>query len=256
MEKALIERRFSKAIKSYRNQAGAQMQIARTLIRHIKRNRENPAFSRVLEVGCGSGALTREFLRSYTPEHLYLNDLCSEIASGEITEYMAPAPSTEVNYLIGDVERLALPQDLDIIISSSVLQWLESPLSFIIKSSKLLRKGGIMAFSLFGPQNLYEIATLTKVSLNYLPLEAFCGRLSADFELLEAKEEKITLLFDSPREVLLHLKGTGVNGVGDYRWSKKSLHDFISAYWERYALPSGKVHLTYHPYYIILKKRN
>ena len=169
---------------------------------------------------------------------------------------MAPSPETELNYIIGDAENMALPQNLDLIISSSVLQWLENPLDFINGNCiKSLNRGGIMAFSIFGPENLYEVSSLTDIALEYLPLECLCKELCRNFNLIAVKEEKIILGFTSPRDVLLHLKATGVNGVGEYRWSKGSLHNFLSAYSEKYRLGDGKVHLTYHPYYMILQKR-
>lgn len=256
MEKSLIGKRFSKAIGCYRHEAAAQRKIARSLIAMMTDKTLPRHFDSVLEIGCGSGLLTREFLSSYTPDVLYLNDLCSEISSRDIAEYMAPSPETELNYIIGDAENMALPQNLDLIISSSVLQWLENPLDFINGNCiKSLNRGGIMAFSIFGPENLYEISSLTDIALEYLPLECLCKELCRNFNLIAVKEEKIVMAFESPRDVLLHLKATGVNGVGEYRWSKGSLLNFLSAYSEKYRLDDGKVHLTYHPYYMILQKR-
>ena len=231
MEKSLIGKRFSKAIGCYRHEAAAQRKIARSLIAMMADKTLPRHYDSVLEIGCGSGLLTREFLSSYTPDVLYLNDLCSEISSRDIAEYMAPSPETELNYIIGDAENTALPQNLDLIISSSVLQWLENPLDFINGNCiKSLNRGGIMAFSIFGPENLYEVSSLTDIALEYLPLECLCKELCRNFNLIAVKEEKIVMAFESPRDVLLHLKATGVNGVGEYRWSKGSLLNFLSAY--------------------------
>ena len=96
---------------------------------------------------------------------------------------------------------------------------------------------------------------LHKVAEQRRNIECLCKELCRNFNLIAVKEEKIVMAFESPRDVLLHLKATGVNGVGEYRWSKCSLLNFLSAYSEKYRLDDGKVHLTYHPYYMILQKR-
>ena len=75
INKQLITRRFSRAIESYNREATAQKQIAGRLndmLAHYL-----PARPRhVLEIGSGTGFLTRPLLRTFHPEKLILNDIC------------------------------------------------------------------------------------------------------------------------------------------------------------------------------------
>lgn len=80
INKQLITRRFSRAIESYNREATAQKQIAGRLndmLAHYL-----PARPRhVLEIGSGTGFLTRPLLRTFHPEKLILNDICHEMST-------------------------------------------------------------------------------------------------------------------------------------------------------------------------------
>lgn len=72
-----ISRAFSKASHTYQKDAVVQEMMAQELIKLMK---ESPLldkchFNRVLEVGCGSGKLTRHLINQYAPQELCLNDL-------------------------------------------------------------------------------------------------------------------------------------------------------------------------------------
>ena len=80
INKQLITRRFSRAIESYNREATAQKQIAGRLndmLAHYL-----PARPRhVLEIGSGTGFLTRPLLCTFHPEKLILNDICHEMST-------------------------------------------------------------------------------------------------------------------------------------------------------------------------------
>ena len=68
--------------------------------------------SRVFEIGCGSGNLTRLLVESFQIEDLVLNDLYAEVQQHFNHE-------EHVKWLIGDVETLEFPQQLNMIVSGS-----------------------------------------------------------------------------------------------------------------------------------------
>lgn len=88
----------------------------------------------------------------------------------------------------------------------------------------------------------------------YLSLEELKEALRSDYELLYCHEEKLSLSFQSPMDVLKHLKATGVTGIRQSQWTKGSLATFCNRYQEIYSQPDHTVRLTYHPIYIIAKK--
>mgnify|MGYP002224288874 CR=1 FL=1 len=125
VNKQLITRRFSRAIESYNREATAQKQIAGRLndmLAHYL-----PARPRhVLEIGSGTGFLTRPLLRTFHPEKLILNDICHEMS----TCFADLLSDRQVTFIPGDAEQLSFPSGQDLIVSCSALQWFVSPEQF------------------------------------------------------------------------------------------------------------------------------
>ena len=63
-----------------------------------------------------------------------------------------------------------------------------------------------------------------------------------------------TLYFNTPLEVLKHIKYSGTNGLKSLNWSVKKLREFDKYYRESFGINS-KVTLTYNPVYMILKAK-
>ncbi len=249
MDKGLIRRRFAKAVGSYTQQANVQRNIAVRLSGLV--NRYVPASSRnkVLEVGCGTGLFTRNFLLDSRPEQLLLNDICPEMRT-----CFSDILGKSIRFEAGDAETLEFPGGQDLIVSCSTIQWFDNPERFLMDCRNLLNKNGFLAVSTFGPQNMAEVTSLTDSALPYRSLQELCTELRKEYKVVYSKEEMIRMSFPSPLDVFKHLKETGVTGIRDFRWTKGALSDFCRCYEERYRQPDGKVMLTYHPIYIICRK--
>ncbi|MDE6395681.1 MAG: hypothetical protein K2K84_00245, partial [Muribaculaceae bacterium] len=87
--------------------------------------------------------------------------------------------------------------------------------------------------------------------LQLLPAQSWENMFSPEMniELIESGREE--LVFDSPREVLEHLRATGVNainfGESPTAIARRVLRDYP-------ANSDGKYHLTYRPLYLIARK--
>ena len=135
-----------------------------------------------------------------------------------------------------------------------MIQWFSNPEAFFKRCLFSLKPGGILAFSSFGKLNFKEIRDLTGVGLNYFDKEDYIRMLGSGFEILCSEEESIVSRFESPTDVLNHMKKTGVSGTGSYRWTKDSLREFHERYISIYGSDDG-VSLTYNPIYIIARKK-
>ena len=58
-----------------------------------------------------------------------------------------------LKWLIGDVETLELPQQLDMIVSGSALQWMQDLPLLLKRCNDVLTDSGWLCFSTFGPKN-------------------------------------------------------------------------------------------------------
>lgn len=248
MDKNLIKDRFSRSIPSYNGSACAQRLIAEklcSLLSGISGGQRDAG--NVLEIGCGTGILTRMFLKYFTASGLTLVDICPEVIGmlGDI----------KCRFIAGDAEKCSLPAGQDLIISCSAIQWFEDQDAFLSKCNGLLNGKGLIAISTFGPDNLSQIKTITGCGLDYCGKNAVCDAVGrAGFRILAADEEHIEMIFPTPQSVLHHLKSTGVTGISRTSWTKGRLKEFTSAYQEKYGLEDGNVPLTYHPIYIIAEK--
>lgn len=273
MDKDVVRARFAKAVSSYDDNALVQRQIAGHLCsliaeygsmghgaepgRDVCTIVETGApyaaspHSRVLEIGCGTGMLTRMYLRDHRPDIMWLNDLCPEV-SPVLEDLLEPG---RIEFIPGDAESVAFPGGLDLIMSSSALQWLADLPSFLGKCSSSMRDGGILAFSSFGPSNMGEIAALEGISMPYHTLGQLVALVSDKFDVIHAEESISALSFGSPAEVLRHMKLTGVTGLRKETWTRSRLESFCSRYVERFSEPDGTVSLTYHPVYIIARRK-
>lgn len=245
LNKNLVAERFAKAGQSYSEHAVVQKQICQNLTGLLKQFCPS-TMSRVFEIGCGSGNLTRLLVDAFQIEDLILNDLYSEVqAHFNHQEHL--------KWLIGDVETLDLPQQLDMIVSGSALQWMQDLPRLLKRCNDALNDNGWLCFSTFGPKNLFEIKELTGQGLSYWNLESWNNALTkAGFEVLHLSESETQLYFDSPKAVLQHLKATGVTATAQHRWTKQTLQQFYQDYdWFKQA--EGYA-LTYHPIYCIARR--
>ena len=185
-------------------------------------------------------------------ERLILNDLYPEIQ-----QHFKAAENLE--WLIGDIEQLAFPQALDLAVSSSALQWMADLKSVFRQAHQALQPRGYFCFSTFGQRNLQEIKALTGQGLEYLTLDEIQHLLQQQgFEVLHLSESLDALHFNHPREVLQHLKATGVTAVSaGQRWTKQSLAQFYQGYAQysqRNDAGQPEYHLSYHPIYCIARR--
>ncbi len=272
MDKQLIAERFAKARSTYTREARVQQQVAAKMMRmltdvvsaseHSLPEEIAARFRHIVEFGCGTGSYSRILLHTLQPETLLLNDLCREMEEcvGELCSVPTAEPpkeATEVDvcFLPGDAESLDFPKETDLITSCSTLQWFSNPEAFFLRCHRALTQDGILAFTTFGTENMSQIRHLTGHGLDYLPLEELQRLLSPYFDLLHAEEEIVSLPFSTPQAVLKHLKQTGVTGTEKKVWTRGRLQAFCEEYIRQFTDETESVTLTYHPIYIIAKKK-
>lgn len=252
LDKHNIAQRFARAGQSYQRQAVVQQKIAQHLAEQIAVFCPE-SWSKVFEMGCGSGYLTRQLLNQRSLPHLYLNDLYAEVQ-----QHFQDLSS--VQWYLGDIEQIRWPDALDAIVSTSALQWMADLDAVFRHCYASLLPQGALCFSSFGPDNLLQIKQLTGQGLHYFTLKQLREKLqAAGFEILYLEQQRQQLYFAQPQAVLQHLKATGVTATNrSYRWTKQSLQQFYRGY-QQFSTTGGQGEvlypLTYHPIYCIARRR-
>lgn len=214
MDKRLIAERFARARDTYSREARVQQQVAEKMLRLLAEH--TSLFHRIVEFGCGTGSYSRLLLDKLQPESLLLNDLCPEMREC-LTDLLS---QNMVQFIPGDAEALDFPEGTDLITSCSTLQWFNDPEAFFARCHRFLSEEGYLAFSTFGAENMREIHTLTGHGLEYLSIETLKELLAPHFETVYAEEEIVSLPFNTPLQVLQHLKETGVTGTEKKVWTR------------------------------------
>ena len=118
-----------------------------------------------------------------------------------------------------------------------------------------LDDGGYLIFTTFGRCNMHEVSSATGRSLPYRTADELRKALEAAFEVTYCDESETTVAFDSPLDVLRHLKMTGVTASGTQAWTRRDLAQFCRRYDGGRRTADGRVTLTYHPIYFVTKKK-
>ena len=246
--KQTIARHFASA-RDYDQHAHIQQQTCHYLLANIAYMQQDS----VLEVGAGSGQMTRLLAAHIHSQRWLINELCTE----QTTILQSILPTAEI--IIGDAETMELEGKHSLIISANAVQWFDEPLSFVTQSALRLQAGGQLLFNTFTPNNFLQIKTLTGQGLYYPDsTEWQLALVNAGFENIELATQRIDLPFANPYAVLKHMKLTGVstsqtqvqsNSTQPFMWTKARLQQFESEYWQHFSAQNEEsqpcVNLTY-----------
>lgn len=228
----LLKRSFSRAADTYEAHARIQDYAAGQLAEIFCKAVNGREPERILEIGAGSGLLTRRLCK-YFPQAVYTaNDITDSF--GQEYARLGCRP------FIGDAEKAAFPAGQDAVVSSSCFQWIKDMPQFLQKLADSLISGGMLCFSTYGPDNFLQVKSLTGCGLDYIPAAEFKRMLeSAGFRVQACRAEKDTLHFGTALEMLRYFSATGVNGIRKTLWTPGRLESFEKRYLAEFSAEEG-----------------
>lgn len=239
---------FGRRRRSYDGYSSVQQNIASRLWQYctdygIAETIAKPT-SRIMDIGSGTGALTRLVADTMHGGRLEACDLCGE----------PPSQVTDDNFSRGDAELLVSEFGngaYDAILSSSTIQWFNSPQRFMRRCISKIKPGGYLAFSVFTHGTLGEVREATGRGLPMRTKAQWKSLLPEGAKLLAMDEYTDILEFDSPTEVFRHLSRTGVNSLETSGNSTQLLRQALLSYPRQ---SDGRCRLTYNSVIIIMQK--
>ena len=232
--KQTIARHFASA-RDYDQHANVQQIVCQYLLDNIAHTKQ----SSVLEIGAGTGQMTRLLAEQIHSHHWLINELCSE----HTATLQSIMPTADI--IIGDAETIDLAENHSLIVSANAVQWFDDPLSFVVQSARRLQPGGQLVFSTFTPNNFLQIKTLTGQGLYYPDIDKWQSALQyAGFKDITLSTQRFDLPFPTPYAILKHMKLTGVStnqtqvksdDAQTFMWTKSRLKQFEADYWRYFS---------------------
>lgn len=248
VDKITMASRFHDSGATYARHASVQQEVIDALIESA---RAEGVFKRmaaetcsVLEIGSGSGMLSERLFDQAPLAHLTLWDLASGVPD---------SLAGKVKFLQCDAEmaiKTVPDESLNFIFSASTIQWFNSPADFITHCYRVLRRGGYALLTTYTTGNMHQITDITGYSLPLLTPAQLLDMVPQGLEVVYERHYSRDLDFESPLDVLRHLKLTGVNSLGNGD-NPATVMNLVRRY---PMMLDGLYHLTYCPMILILKK--
>ncbi|MCQ8277297.1 dethiobiotin synthase [Acetobacteraceae bacterium KSS8] len=201
-----IGRRFGAAAAGYERDAVLQRLVASELAARIRRDCPCPP-GRILEIGCGTGLLTRA-LRDAFPDALIV---AADLSPAMLGACRRALPDDRNLLLVADDgQRPAFAGGFDLVCSSLALQWFADPLAACARLAALLRPGGALhvATVLRGSLGRWDAAHRAEAVESRLPVFADA---SGDGGLLAWDEQMVGIPYASGLAFLRGLRGIGAD---------------------------------------------
>ncbi len=244
---------FDRAARSYDEFAALQYEVADRLLERL--DVINIKIKTVLDVGCGTGYCTRVLGAVYKRAKIIGLDLAPNMVRHAREQH---GRWRKGRYIAGDAECLPIASNsIDLVFSNLALQWCD-PDAVFGEFARILRPGGTVFFSTFGPDTLNELRQAW-ADVNESPhVHDFIdmhdlGDALMRAGLVEPVMDRENLVLDYPdvTAMMRDLKGVGAHNVAPERArglsGKATFMKFRAAY-EAMA-KNGRIPATYDAIY-------
>lgn len=236
LDKRWVNRSFAAAAKQYDQFAELQRQVGSQLIERFP-----PSAIQGLDLGAGTGFLTKQLALSQPDAEWIALDLALPMLHVARENLKA---LHNLHYLCADAEALPLrDESVGQIYSNLALQWCEHLAVLFADCRRVLKPGGQLVFSSFGPDTLKELKTAWSQVDDYAHVNEFKSADAIVAALSQAGFKEIqfeTTVFETAYPTVMHLmrelKGLGAHHVNSGRkrgpTTSQQLQAMIAAYQE------------------------
>lgn len=150
-----VRHAFGRAAATYEAHAVLQAEVGARLLERLDGDALAPA--RVLDVGSGPGRGTAALSSRFPDAHVVALDLALPMLHAAALHAGDPRAFARVG---GDAQALPFADGgFDVVHSNLCLQWCDDPGLAIAEFARVLKPGGLLLFSTFGPATLHELRT-------------------------------------------------------------------------------------------------
>lgn len=253
-----IAGRFSAAANTYDREAFVQRSVADKLLRLVDQAIRQVRPERILEVGCGTGVLTRMLGRRYSDMPV----LAFDISETMVARARASGAGPRVLWAVADARAFRMGRPAKLIVSSSSLHWISPLDQALMNLRECLADGGQLVCAMMAAGTLVE---LHEARLRTAPAKRARSRLrtaaeirdaaaKSGLEILYDEDQNLQVTYESAEDFLSSLHELGLTGgpvsSSGLPLTRGELDRLADYYNSHYATPGGGVQATYHVVYL------
>lgn len=244
--------RFSRAARRYDELARHQAIAAQHLAERLPADADP---RHLLELGCGTGLLTRHLVARCPAAKLTAVDLAPSMLLACRARCLRP---TDVA-VEADAETYWPPDPVDAAVSSCAIQWFDDPERWIAATHARLAPGGWLAVVFPIEGTLREFAACAPHGTPMLPMpSAATWRqrfAQAPWRSLDTATETVTLWYPSALDILRALHGIGATcaAPGAAALRPGAIRKLAADYEQRFRAPDG-IPCTYELLYVVARR--
>jgi len=221
IEAARVRRSFDKAAAGYDASAVLQREVARRMAERLDLVKLAP--TRVLDVGCGTGADLRLLARRYPAAQRLGLDFSHAMLQNTrgraswLARLLPPLAAREASAVCADAQHLPLAADrMGLVWSNFMLHWLDDPLPALKEMHRVLQVDGLLMFATLGPDTLKELRAVFAATDDAPHVQRFIDMHDLGDMLVASgytdpvmDMEYLTLTYAGPEEFLRDLRAAG-----------------------------------------------
>ena len=212
--KRLVAQSFDRAAEGYDAVADLQRAVGRGLLAAIA----DECTGCLLDVGAGTGFFSRVLADRYPHAQVVAVDIAEGMLQCARQRFSGPC-------VVGDAESLPLASgSVDLVFSNLAIQWCTRPMEVFGEFLRVLRPGGALLFSTFGPHTLSELRQAWQAADHFSHVNDFAGagelRAVLDhlgFDALDLHAERRVLGYPDVGALMRELKGLGAHNLTEQR---------------------------------------
>ncbi|WP_069470773.1 malonyl-ACP O-methyltransferase BioC [Candidatus Marithrix sp. Canyon 246] len=251
IEKQKVAESFDRAALTYDQWITIQKNIGDNLLERVEWLGIEP--EHILEVGTGTGRLTRALTEQYKDANVYAIDISNHMLTQAAT-------LSKEQFICADAAQLPIADNsIDILVSNLMLQWCQDINSVIQEFARVLKPDGALFFSSFGPDTLQELRASWATVDDAIHVNNFIDMHHYGDSLLQAglknpvmDIDRVQWQYKQVKELMMELKNIGAHNINSERsrglMGKHKFQAMIAAY-EKYRLKDGLLPVTYEVIY-------
>jgi malonyl-CoA O-methyltransferase len=215
IDKNKVRQSFASAAETYDGLAALQRKVGLDLLADLTGICADQC---IVDIGCGTGFLTRELLTNLSARKIIAVDIAlsmMQITKNKLAQY------EKIQYICADAEFLPLQSNsVEKIVSNLALQWCHNLTDVFDGFNQVLSQKGQLCFSTFGPTTLQELKqawsdvdSYTHVNHFYSTEQLLFFLKKAGFEDIHIQTKQYQSYYQTVMELMRELKGIGAHNV-------------------------------------------